>query len=162
MSKVDVLYYAEKKYRGVWSFRSMSDRNFVVSIDTDWLHKDKCSWELLTECEESKGWKALRWTPWPLQFVLFPAADLDDDNCPGYRYPTIKLLCLDDVLPARITRLVDFQDYYKSEEEVLKPALESMGLKVGPFKNGEADSFGPLSRRVSVWLNNEKKELWYG
>lgn len=41
---------------------------------------------------------------------------------------------------------IDYQDYWRSERDVITPALTAAGYQVGPWYTAEGDSFGPLCR----------------
>lgn len=43
----------------------------------------------------------------------------------------------------------DFDKWYEHEDTVLRPQLEAAGFYGIYFTMGEADSFGPLSRKVT-------------
>jgi hypothetical protein len=58
----------------------------------------------------------------------------------------------------------DFGNYRQSEREVVTPALEGAGYEIiGGWYSPEADSFGPLSRAVTVRniATNEIMEVFY-
>lgn len=59
---------------------------------------------------------------------------------------------------------VDFENYVKSEQEVIEPALRKKGYKlITPFQTGERDSFGPLSRYIIVTTpQGNRAQIVYG
>lgn len=56
----------------------------------------------------------------------------------------------------------DFTQYRKCEREVLTPALEALGFKVGEWWSSDADSFGPLVRAVRVSKDGKTSIATYG
>lgn len=58
---------------------------------------------------------------------------------------------------------IDYDDYVRYEREVLTPALEKAGYVIdGPWRMGERDSFGPLSRVVTAERDGETVYVCYG
>ena len=57
---------------------------------------------------------------------------------------------------------IDFQNFYDSEEKLINPVLLSNGFKIFQWYHGDYDSFGPLSRVVTVEKNGVQSEAWYG
>ena len=47
-----------------------------------------------------------------------------------------------------------YSDYYKSEQDLIKPVLQNSGFTHVQFSMGEYDSFGPLTRVVIAKDNN--------
>jgi hypothetical protein len=54
------------------------------------------------------------------------------------------------------------QEYWKWEQEVAEPQLRDLGYEVVRWAMGEVDSFGPLSRVVTVTRDGELKQFVYG
>jgi hypothetical protein len=52
--------------------------------------------------------------------------------------------------------------YWDWEDDVAKPRLERLGYFVIAWKDGERDSFGPLTRIAIVKRNQEVSGLIYG
>lgn len=71
----------------------------------------------------------------------------------------LKSTYIDDVAPGLE---IDFQNYWDSEEKVIKPALEAKGYKVLSFYSIEYDSFGPLIRGIHVRKDGQFEVIWYG
>jgi len=57
-----------------------------------------------------------------------------------------------------------FEEYYRDEQHILKPALEARGYRDVRFFMGEHDSFGPLIREVTAIhpSTNRRVNFWYG
>lgn len=57
----------------------------------------------------------------------------------------------------------DYNQWSLHEDILLRPRLESEGFYAIHFKNGEADSFGPLSRIVTCTdADGKHRKFWYG
>jgi len=57
----------------------------------------------------------------------------------------------------------DFQHYVEWEATVAMPLLQKMGYRVHGFRSTESDSFGPLSRTVSVTdKDGNRRQFYYG
>ena len=53
--------------------------------------------------------------------------------------------------------------YYDWEDEIATPALKKLDYTVGIWKNAERDSFGPLSREITVTTKTgQRLKVWYG
>lgn len=56
----------------------------------------------------------------------------------------------------------DYSRYCDGEENIIQPQLEALGYAVGRWRMGEADSFGPLSRKVLITKDDQQYWFWYG
>jgi ribonuclease HIII len=57
---------------------------------------------------------------------------------------------------------IDYGNYIECEREVITPALKAAGYSVGTWRTGEGDSFGPLSRCVTISKDGVNKVAVYG
>lgn len=55
-----------------------------------------------------------------------------------------------------------FENYAEDEKNILLPAFERKGFTRVAFFMGEQDSFGPLSRGIRAWKNNQGFIFYYG
>ena len=62
-----------------------------------------------------------------------------------------------------VMRGFNFEEYYRDEQNIIKPALENLEYSNIRFSTGERDSFGPLSRIITC---NDREgntvRFWYG
>jgi hypothetical protein len=68
-----------------------------------------------------------------------------------------------EFIPHEVWAKFTFSEYYRGEQTVLKPYLESKGFKNILFVMGERDSFGPLSRIITMTSSSgDRVRLIYG
>lgn len=68
---------------------------------------------------------------------------------------------LHKVLPRTVWDVFRFEEYYLDERNVLLPALLEEGFTNVTFSTGDRDSFGPLSRIVSVTDPRQGKRRFF-
>ena len=78
-----------------------------------------------------------------------PTCDLPTRNTGNCDWCSIEYFDLYQTFPG-ILEGFSYEDYYKGEQIIIKPALEKLGYTNVRFGDGERDSFGPLSRVVIV------------
>jgi hypothetical protein len=68
-----------------------------------------------------------------------------------------------EFIPREVWEKFSFSEYHQGEQTILKPYLESKGFKYILFEMGERDSFGPLSRIITMTSGSgDRVRLIYG